>query len=74
MPRRRTLAAVNGTAIFLKSGAANFPSLADWRSAVCVIGFSVFWRPAAPLQGRWNGIGGGIRLDSDVFGQEVGEP
>ena len=40
---------------FLKSGAAKFPSLAGWRSAVGVIGASVFWRPAATLQGRRNG-------------------
>ena len=34
--------AVNGAAIFLKSGAAKFPSLAGWRSAASVIGSSVF--------------------------------
>jgi len=32
---------VNGTAIFLKSGAAKFPSLAGRRSAMGVIGASV---------------------------------
>ena len=63
---------VNGAAIFLKSGAGKFPSLAGWRSAVCVIGASVLWRPSATLQGRWNWIGGGVRLEADVFGQEVG--
>ena len=51
---------VNGAAILLSSGAAKFPNLAGWRSAKGVIGSSVFWRPAATLQGRWNGIGGGI--------------
>ena len=42
---------VNGTAIFLKSGAAKFPILAGWRSARGVIGASVFWRTATTLQG-----------------------
>ena len=37
-----------------------------------VIGSSVFWRLAATLQGRWNGIGGGIRREADGLGQEVG--
>ena len=65
-------AGVNGAAIFLKSGAAKFPSLAGWRSAVGVIGASVLWRPAATPQGRRNGIGGGVRLEADRLGQEVG--
>ena len=43
--------AVNGAAIFLKSGAAKFPILAGWRSAMGVIGASVLWRTAATLQG-----------------------
>jgi hypothetical protein len=42
------------------------------RSAVWVIGASVFWRPAAAFQGRRNGIGGGVRLEADRLGQEVG--
>ena len=54
----RLSSGVNGAAIFLRSGAAKFPSLAGWRSAVCVIGASVFWRPATAFQGRRNGIGG----------------
>jgi hypothetical protein len=41
---------VNGAAIFLKSGAGKFPSLAGWQSAMGVIGSSVFCRPAATLQ------------------------
>ena len=53
-------------------GAGKFPSLAGWRSAVCVIGISILWPPPATLQGRWNWIGGGVRLEADVFGQEVG--
>ena len=65
-------ALVNAGAIFLKSGAAKFPSLAGWRSAVGVIGASVLWRPAATPQGRRNGIGGGVRLEADRLGQEVG--
>src|SRR5690348_11467136 len=69
-PRGRR--SVNGAAIFLKSGAGKFPSLAGWRSAVGVIGFSVFCRPAATLEGRWNGLGGGVRLEADVFRQKVG--
>ena len=36
------LPAVHGAAIFLKSGAGKFPSLAGWRSAVGEIGSSVF--------------------------------
>ena len=64
--------AVNGAAIFLKSGAAKFPSLAGWRSAVCAIGASVLWRPSAALQGRRDGLGGGVRLEPDGVGQEVG--
>jgi hypothetical protein len=56
----------------VKSGSGKFPSLAGWRPAASVIGFSVFWRPAATLQGRWNGIGGGVRLEADVFRQQVG--
>ena len=63
---------VNGAAIFLKSGAVKFPSLAGWRSAVGVIGASVFWRPATPFQGRRNGICGPVRLEADGLGQEVG--
>jgi hypothetical protein len=43
--------AVNGAAIFLKSGAAKSPILAGWRSARGVIGASVFWRTATTLQG-----------------------
>ena len=70
--QRGAFGAVNGAAIFLRSGAAKFPSLAGWRSAVGVIGASVFWRPAAAFQGRGNGIGGGVRLEADRFGQEVG--
>jgi hypothetical protein len=38
--------AVNGAAVFLKSGARKFPSQAGWRSAVGVIRASVFWRSA----------------------------
>ena len=37
-----------------------------------VIGVSILWRPATTLQGRWNLIRGGVRLEADVFGQEVG--
>jgi hypothetical protein len=39
---------------------------------VGVIGASVLWRPAATPQGRRDGIGGGVRLEADVLGQEVG--
>ena len=53
-------------------GTGKFPSLAGWRSAVCVIRASILWPPATTLQGRWNGIGGGIRLEADVFGQKIG--
>src|SRR5208282_1189123 len=43
---------VNGAAIFLKSGAAKFPSLAGLGcSAVWVIGASVLWRPATTVEG-----------------------
>ncbi len=42
------------------------------RSAVAVIGSSVFWQPAAAFQGRRNGIGGAVRLEADRLGQEVG--
>jgi hypothetical protein len=63
---------VNGTAILPKSGGAKFPSLAGWRSAVGVIGACVLRWTAATLQGRWNGIGGGVRLEADVFRQKVG--
>jgi Arm DNA-binding domain len=65
---------VNGAAIFLKMGAGKFPSLAGWRSAVRVIGASVFWRPGATLQGRRNGSSGGVRLEARGLGQEVGVP
>ena len=37
-----------------------------------VIGASVFGRPATAFQGRRNGIGGGVRLEADRLGQEVG--
>jgi hypothetical protein len=37
-----------------------------------VIGASVLWRPAATLQGRRDGVGGGVRLEPDCFWQEVG--
>jgi len=43
-----------------------------WRSAVSVIGASVLRRATATLQGRRNGVGGGVRLEADVFRQEVG--
>jgi hypothetical protein len=39
---------------------------------VGVIGASVFWRAAATLQGGRNGSGRGVRLEADVFGQEIG--
>ena len=55
-----------------KVAARIFPSLTGWRSAAFVIGASVFWWPAATLQGRRNGSGGGVRLEPNVFGQEVG--
>ena len=42
------------------------------RSAVWVIGSSVFRRPAVAFQGRRNRIGGGVRLEADRLGQEVG--
>src|ERR1700722_3813616 len=44
----------------------------SWRSAVWVIGSSVFWRSATVFQGRRNGIGGGVRLEADRLGQQVG--
>jgi hypothetical protein len=66
----RPLVRVNGAAIFLRSGAAKFPSLAG--SAVGVIGASVYWRPATTFQGRRNGICGPVRLEADGLGQEVG--
>ena len=50
----------------------NSPVWAGWRSAVGVIGASVFWRPAAAFQGRWNGSRGGVRLEADILGQKVG--
>jgi hypothetical protein len=71
-PPRLQFGHVNGAAIFLKSGARKFPSLAGWRSAMGVIGASVLWRTAATLQGRGNGIGEGVWLEPDHFGQEVG--
>ena len=43
-----------------------------WRSAVDVIGASVLGRPAATLQGRRDGIGGGIGLEAAGLGQEIG--
>jgi hypothetical protein len=45
------LGIVNGAAIFLKSGTAKIASLADWRSAVCVIGISILWRAARDASG-----------------------
>ena len=69
----KTLAApVNGAAIIPQKWRRKIPQLAGRRSAVGVIGASVFWRAAATLQGRRNGSGRGIRLEADVFGQEVG--
>jgi hypothetical protein len=70
--RVRWIDAVNGAAVFLKSGAAKFPSLAGRRSAVGVIGASILRLPTATLLDRWSWIGGGVRLEADVFGQEVG--
>ena len=55
---------VNGAAIFLKMGTGKFPSLAGWRSAVCVIGASIFRRPATAFEGL-NGIGGCGRFETD---------
>ena len=37
-----------------------------------MIGSSVFWRSATVFQGRRNGIGGGVRLEADRLGQQVG--
>jgi hypothetical protein len=52
--------------------ARNFPHLAGWRSAVGVIGNSIFGWSAAPLRlcrsGRW--LDEGVR--TDVFGNEIG--
>jgi hypothetical protein len=63
---------VNGAAIFLKSGAAKFPSLAGLGcSAVWVIGASVLWRPATTVEGRRNGICG-VGLKAEGLGQEIG--
>jgi hypothetical protein len=45
-------APVNGAAVFLKSGAAKFPSLAGRRSAVGVIGASILRLATATLRGR----------------------
>ena len=47
-------AAVNGTWIFLRTGAGKFPSLAGWRSAVRWISASVLWGSSTTLEGRWN--------------------
>jgi len=69
--RSSSRSAVNGAAIFLKSVARKFPGQAGWRSALGVIGASVFWRAAATLQGRRNGSGRDVRLEADVFGQKI---
>ena len=45
---------VNGTWIFLRTGAGKFPSLAGWRSAVRWISASVLWGSSTTLEGRWN--------------------
>jgi hypothetical protein len=69
----QTAIAVNGAAIFLKKWRRKIPQSGGlWRSAVDVIGASVLGRPAATLQGRRDGIGGGIGLEAAGLGQEIG--
>ena len=72
-PAKAATMLVNGAAIFLKSGGAKFPSLAGCGDQpLSVIGGSVLGRPAATLQGRRDGIGGGIGLEAAGLGQEIG--
>jgi hypothetical protein len=62
---------VNGAAIFLKSGAAKFPSLGGL-VAISRERDRRLRRPAATLQGRWNGAGGGVRfLNGASFSREA---
>jgi len=44
-----------------------------WRSAVCVIGASIFRRPATAFEG-WNGIGGCGRFETDDLREEIDGP
>jgi transposase len=62
---------VNADLIFPRSAEAKFPSLAGGRSAVGLIGVSVFGRPSATFQCRRNGDGLKAGFAPDVFGQEV---
>ena len=54
VPGLRRFDPVNGTWIFLRTGAGKFPSLAGWRSAVRWISASVLWGSSTTLEGRWN--------------------
>ena len=67
----RSPASVNADLIFPRSAEAKFPSLAGGRSAVGLIGVSVFGRPSATFQCRRNGDGLKTGFAPDVFGQEV---
>ena len=50
----------------------NSPVWRARRSAEVVISASVVWRPSTTFQGGRNGIGGGVRLEANVLGQEIG--
>jgi hypothetical protein len=48
------------------------PQSVGWRSALNVIGASIFRWPAAAFQGRRNGMSGCRRLAANGFGEQIG--
>jgi hypothetical protein len=68
--RCHALPVVNGARNLLRSGAAKFPSLAGWRSAVySAPPFSVV---GPGVSARRNGVRGGLRFVADCLGDEIG--
>ena len=62
---------VNGPRNLPSYGRAIFLTLAGWRSAVCVIGNSIFGWSAAPLRLCRSGRRLNERVRTDVFGNEI---